>query len=100
VHTPCRFDIGSVDQDLRECCNASLFTSVGRGKRPNRGHEGGRLLDLRHRQGASTSEIEIDRVAGTAAQRPLERALFAAFTPPEPINCAGGVKPSSKKIRN
>src|ERR1700730_10746870 len=31
-NTPCRFDIGSVDQDLRECCDASLFTSVGRGK--------------------------------------------------------------------
>ncbi len=37
-NTPCRFDIGLVDQDLRECCNASLFTPVGRGKRPNRGH--------------------------------------------------------------
>src|ERR1700731_167623 len=74
--TPCRFDIGPVDQDLRECCNACLFTSVGRGKRPNRGHEGGRPLDLRDRQGASTSEIH--RVAGTAAQRPLEQALFAA----------------------
>ena len=23
---PTRFDIGLVDQDLRECCNASLFT--------------------------------------------------------------------------
>ena len=54
---PCRFDIGLVDQDLRECCSASLFTSVGRGKRPNRGHEGGWPLDLRHRQGASPSEI-------------------------------------------
>src|ERR1700730_3246070 len=74
--TPCRFDSGLVDQDLRECCNACLFTSVGRGKRPNRGHEGGRPLDLRDRQGASTSEIH--RVAGTAAQRPLEQALFAA----------------------
>src|ERR1700731_1175389 len=75
-NTPCRFDIGLVDQDLRECCNACLFTSVGRGKRPNRGLEGGRPLDLRDRQGASTSEIH--RVAGTAAQRPLEQALFAA----------------------
>jgi hypothetical protein len=25
-NTPCRFDIDSVDQDLRECCDASLFT--------------------------------------------------------------------------
>jgi helix-turn-helix protein len=41
-NTPCRFDIGSVDQDLRECCDASLFTFIGRGKRPNRRHEGGR----------------------------------------------------------
>src|ERR1700730_3307964 len=43
--TPCRFDSGLVDQDLRECCNACLFTSVGRGKRPNRGHDGGRPPD-------------------------------------------------------
>src|SRR5256885_9256543 len=75
-NTPCRFDIGSVDQDLRECCDASLFTSVGRGKRSNRRHEGGRPLDLRHRRGASTSEIH--RIAGTATQRPAQRALFAA----------------------
>ena len=40
-------------------------------------------------QGASTSEIH--RVAGTAAQRPLERALFAV-TPPEPINCGAELK--------
>jgi hypothetical protein len=60
-NTPCQFDIGLVDQDLSDC-NASRFTSVGRGKRPNRGHEGGRPLDLRHRQGASTSEIH--RLAG------------------------------------
>ena len=51
---------------------------------PNRGHEGGRPLDLRHRQGASTSEIH--RVAGTATKRPLERAMMRRFTPPEPIN--------------
>jgi hypothetical protein len=54
----------------------SLFTFIGRGKRPNRHHEGGRLLDLRHRRGASTSEIH--RIAGTATQRPAQRALFAA----------------------
>src|SRR6202035_2839541 len=30
-NTPCRFDIGLADQDLRECCNACLFTSIGRG---------------------------------------------------------------------
>src|ERR1700730_16758776 len=51
-NTPCRFDIGSVDQDLWEGCDASPFTSVGRGKRPNRRHERGRPLDLRHRRGA------------------------------------------------
>ena len=45
-------------------------------ERDKRGHEGSMPLDLRHRQGASTSEIH--SVAGTAAQRPLERALFAA----------------------
>src|ERR1700681_2768362 len=75
-NTPCRFDIGMVDQDLKECCNASLFPSVGRGKRPNRGHEGGRPLHLRHRPGASTGKIH--RVAGTAAQRPAQRTLFEA----------------------
>src|ERR1700745_1409030 len=73
---PCRFDIGSVDKDLRECCDASLFTSVGRGKRPNCRHEGGRLLHLRHRQSASTSHIH--DITGTAAQRPAERGAFAA----------------------
>src|SRR5205807_10495648 len=57
-------------------CDASLFTSVGRGKRPNRRHERGRPLDLRPRRGASTSEIH--RIAGTAPQRPAQRALFAA----------------------
>src|SRR5437588_6865468 len=62
--TPCRFDIGSVDQDLRECCDASLFTSVGRGKRSNRRHEGGRPLDLRHLQRAkSTVSRELRRNA-------------------------------------
>ena len=75
-HPLCRFDIGSVDQDLRECCDASLFTSVGRGKRPNCRHEGGRLLHLRHRQSASTSHIH--DITGTAAQRPAERGVFAA----------------------
>src|SRR3977135_2585970 len=92
--TPCRFDIGSVDQDLRECCDASLFTSVGRGKRPNRRHEGGRPLDLRHRQGASTSEIH--RIAGTATQRPAERALFAASR----RRSLSTAQPYSRKIRN
>ncbi len=31
-----RFAIGLVDQDLRECCHASLFASAGRGKRSER----------------------------------------------------------------
>src|ERR1700757_170518 len=75
-NTPCRFDIGMVDQDLRECCNAGLFLSVGRGKRPNRDHKGGRPLHLRHRPGASTGQIH--HIAGTAAQRLAERTLFAA----------------------
>ena len=75
-NTPCRFGIGVVDQDLRECCDASLFTSVGRGKRSNCRHEGGRPVHLRHRQSASTSQIH--DITGTAAQRPAERAIFAA----------------------
>jgi hypothetical protein len=28
-NTPCRFAIGLVDQDLRECCHAGLFASAG-----------------------------------------------------------------------
>jgi IS30 family transposase len=28
------------------------------------------------------------------------RYIIRRFTPPEPISCAGGVKPYSKKIRN
>jgi transposase len=28
-NTPCRFAIGLVDQDLRECCHARLFASAG-----------------------------------------------------------------------
>ncbi len=28
-NTPCRFAIGLVDQDLRECCHAQLFASAG-----------------------------------------------------------------------
>src|SRR5437588_11179960 len=77
--TPCRFDIGSVDQDLREGCDASLFTSVGRGERSNGRHEGGRPLDLRHRRGSSTSEIH--RIAGTATQRPATSLAASARGP-------------------
>ena len=36
------------------------------------------------------------RLAPALAQQAAERALFA--TPPEPINCAGGVKRGSKEI--
>src|SRR5947208_16892391 len=63
-NTPCRFDIGSVDQDLRECCDASLFTSVGRGKRPNRRHERGRPLDLHHRREPPLLDDLLDAIGG------------------------------------
>src|ERR1700757_3713522 len=97
-NTPCRFDIGMVDQDLRECCNASLFPSVGRGKRPNRGHEGGRPLHLRHRPGASTGQTP--HFGGTAAQ-PLSGGPLFAPSPPRALKTGeGGGKPSSKEIRN
>ena len=42
--TPPRSGIGLVDQDLRECCLASLFASAGRGKRSDRRDHGGRPL--------------------------------------------------------
>jgi hypothetical protein len=34
-NTPRRFDIGKVVQDLKECCHAILFASVGGRKRPD-----------------------------------------------------------------
>ena len=34
-NTPRRFDIGKVVQDLKECCHAILFASLGRRKRPD-----------------------------------------------------------------
>ena len=40
-NTPRRFDIGKVVQDLKECCHAILFASLGRRQRPNR-HFAGR----------------------------------------------------------
>ena len=40
-NTPRRFGIGVVDQDLRECCDASLFAPVGRRKRPDWRDDGG-----------------------------------------------------------
>ncbi len=54
------------------------------------------------------TEAEARRVQGWIANKcrgncgaTASRAgVIRRFTPPEPINCAGGVKPSSKKIRN
>ena len=37
-------------------------------------------------------------LAGATAQSPCKAAAIRRFTPPEPINCAGGVKRSSKRI--
>ena len=37
---------------------------------------------------------------GNCDETPSRAGVIRRFTPPEPINCAGGVKPSSKKIRN
>src|SRR5271154_1744121 len=74
-NTPRRFDIGKVVQDLKECCHAILFASVGGRKRPDRRFAGRGAVDGGHCPGAGTRR----------------------FTPPEPINCAGGVKRSSNE---
>jgi hypothetical protein len=44
-NTPRRFDIGKVVQDLKECCHAILFASLGRRKRPNRHFAGRGAID-------------------------------------------------------
>ena len=75
-----------------------LFTSAGSGKRSNRRHEGGRghsigTIARRLQRAKSTVSREL------TTQAPCRAGAIRRFTPPEPINCAGGVKPSSKKIR-
>src|SRR3954469_12810111 len=95
-NTPCRFAIGLVDQDLRECCHAGLFASAGWRKRSDRGAEGGWPFDRRHRQGGGGGPNPPCR--GSCAETPCPVAALRPSTPPEPINGADGVTPSSNGI--
>ena len=75
-NTPRRFDIGKVVQDLKECCHAILFASLGRRKRPNRhfaGPRGGRWEPLPGR-----SVGRKPRSPGATAERTLLGRVFTA----------------------
>ena len=75
-NTPGRFDIGKVVQDLKECCHAILFASVGGRKRPDRRFAGRGAVDGGHCPGARSGESH--HLPGAAAERtPLGR-IFAA----------------------
>src|SRR5271157_5051248 len=75
-NTPGRSDIGKVVQDLKECCHAILFASVGGRKRPDRRFAGRGTVDGGHCQGARSGESH--HLQGAAAERsPLGR-IFAA----------------------
>lgn len=58
-NTPSQFDIGVVDQTLRECCHASLFASCGGGKRPDCCYEGGwaQICDIAKALGRARSTV-------------------------------------------
>ena len=75
-NTPRRFDIGKVDQDLKECCHAILFASLGRGKRPNRHFAGRGAVDGGHCPGARSGENH--HLQGAAAERTLLGRVFPA----------------------
>src|SRR4029077_9480731 len=74
---PRRFDIGEVVQDLKECCHAILFASVGGRKRPDRRFAGCGAVDGGHCPGARSGESH--HLQGGAAERtPLRRVLAAS----------------------
>ena len=76
-NTPRRFDIGKVVQDLKECCHAILFASVGGRKRPDRRFAGRGAVDGGHCPGARSGESY--HLPGTAAERtPFGRVLAAS----------------------
>ena len=93
-NTPRRFDIGKVVQDLKECCHAILFASVGgrketRSKRFARWLRGGRWAPLPGRLVGRKPP----HLPGAAAERtPFGRALAAQPFAAGAINCAGGVE--------
>ena len=69
-NTPCRFDIGLVRVAM------PTYSHLLDEERDQIAERGG-PLNLRHRQGASASQIHC--VAGVATQRPSQRALLAAL---------------------
>src|SRR4249919_3073711 len=71
-----RFDIGKVVQDLKECCHAILFASLGRRKRPNRHFAGRGAVDGGHCPGARS--VENHHLQGAAAERTPVGRIFAA----------------------
>jgi catechol 2,3-dioxygenase-like lactoylglutathione lyase family enzyme len=76
-NTPGRFYIGKVVQDLKECCHAILFASVGGRKRPDRRFAGRGAVDGRHCPGARSGESY--HLQGAAAERtPFGRVLAAS----------------------
>src|ERR1700733_1222353 len=66
-NTPRRFDIGKVVQDLKECCHAILFASVGGRKRPDRRFAGRGAVDGGDCPGARSGESH--HLPGAAAER-------------------------------
>jgi hypothetical protein len=87
-NTPGRFDIGKVVQDLKERCHAILSASVGTrsvfGAPP-----GGRWAPS---PGRSVGRKPPSPGSCSGTHSP--RVDIRRFTPPEPVNCAGGVKRS------
>src|SRR4029077_10602739 len=74
---PRRFDIGKVVQDLKECCHAILFASVGGRKRPDRRFAGRGAVDGGDCPGARSGESH--HLPGAAAERtPFGRVLAAS----------------------
>src|SRR6516164_8875371 len=79
-----------------ECCHAILFASVGGRKRPDWRFAGRGTVDGGHCPGARSGENH--HLQGASCSGTLSpRADIRRFTPPEPINCAGGVKRSSNE---
>ena len=60
-NTPRRFDIGKVVQDLKECCHAILFASVGGRKRPDRRFAGRGAVDGGHSRALGRAKATISR---------------------------------------
>jgi len=62
-NTHCRFDIGVVDQDHRECCHAIVLASVGCRERPDRGFVRFWAVNRSRRHCAWPGDIDIDGVS-------------------------------------